>query len=198
MSRFYLTASLCLLLYSFTTAQVIDYKNTIRISIDYMSLDAPDDLGLRYGARYARHFADDRIVLEGSFGYFRVENKQLLFNDFYFEGRPRQRVMADLTASFDFLRTPRHALRLGGGPSVWYRKDDRLREARSIVDQNRQETRVTILSEKVNEANFGFHVATEYEYVIGPRTTLAGRINITNLDKAGISSAVGINVGYQF
>lgn len=198
MNKFCLTAVLCLLFCSFATAQAIDYKNSIRVGIDYMSLDAPDDLGIRYVARYARHLANDRIVLEGSFGYLCIENRRLVFNNFYFTGRPRQRVTADLTVSFDFLRDARHALRLGGGPSVWYRKDDRLREARSIVDQNGQITGVTILNEKVDEANFGYHLAAEYEYIIGARTTLAARVGMANLARAGISSIVGINVGYRF
>lgn len=85
MNKLCLTASLCLLICSFTTAQVIDYKNSIRIGVDYMSLDSPDDLGLRYGVRYARHFAGDRIVIEGSLGYLNIKNRRLLTNNFYFE-----------------------------------------------------------------------------------------------------------------
>ncbi|WP_139361705.1 DUF481 domain-containing protein [Spirosoma sp. 209] len=198
MNKFCLTAGLCLLSYHFSTAQVINYKNSIRVGTDYMSLDAPDDLGFRYVARYARHLANDRFVLEGSLGYLSIENRRLVFNNFYFTGRPRQRVTADLTVSFDFLRTARHALRLGGGPSVWYRKDDRLREARSVVNQSGQVTGVTILSEKADEANLGYHVAAEYDYAISPRITLAGRVGMANLSKAGISSAAGVNVGYRF
>ena len=198
MNKFCLTAGLYLLFYSFATAQLVDYKNSIRVGIDYMSLDAPDDLGFRYVARYARHLANDRIVIEGSFGYLNIENRRLVFNNFYFIGRPRQRVTADITVSFDLLRHARHALRLGGGPSVWYRKDDGLREARSIVDQNGQITGVTILNEKIDETNFGYHLAAEYEYIVGSRTTLAGRIGMANLAGAGINSIVGINIGYRF
>ena len=81
-----------------TKAQVIDNKNSIRIGVDYMSLEAPDDLGFRYLARYARHLANDRIIIEGSLGYLSTKNRRLALNGFYFEGRPRQRITADLTA----------------------------------------------------------------------------------------------------
>ena len=114
MNKFCLTAGLYLLICSFTTAQVNNYKNSIRVGIDYMSLDAPDDLGLRYGIRYARHFIDDRVVIEGGLGYLNIKNRRLVANNFYFEGRPRQRVTADLTALYDLLGNSRQAFRLGG------------------------------------------------------------------------------------
>ncbi|WP_461117409.1 hypothetical protein [Spirosoma jeollabukense] len=198
MNKLCLVAGLYLLAYSFTNAQTVTYKNSIRAGVDYMSLDGPDDLGLRYIARYARHLAKDRLVVEGSFGYLSIENRRPVFTNFYFVGRPRQRFTADLTGFFDCLRNARHALRLGGGPSVWYRKDDALREARSTINQNGQVTDVTILNEKVDEANVGYHVAAEYEYRIGARATLSGRIGMANLNRAGISSTAGINVGYRF
>lgn len=198
MNKFCLTTGLLFLFYSFSTAQVINYRNSIRVGVDYMSLDGPDDLGFRYVARYARHLANDRIILEGSIGYLSIENRQSIFNNFYFTGRPRQRVTTDLTVMYDFLGHPRHALRLGGGPSIWYRKDDDLREARSVTNQNGQITGVTTRSEKVEEANFGYNLAAEYEYLLVSRTTLGGRIGIANLNRAGISSIVGINVGYRF
>ncbi len=198
MNRFCLLAGFYLLSYSFIKAQGVEYKNSIRVGIDYMSLDAPDDLGVRYLARYARHLLNDRIVLEGSFGFLRIENRRLVFNNIYFEGRPRQRMTADLTVSFDFLRSARHALRLGGGPSMWYRKDDLLREASWFVGPNSQGGSWAILSDKVDEVNFGYHIAAEYEHRIGPRTTLAGRIGMANLNRAGISATGGLNVGYRF
>ena len=198
MNKFCLTAGLCLLLHAFTVAQVANYKNSIRIGVDYMSLDAPDDLGFRYGIRYARHFANDRIVLEGSLGYLNVETQRLVANYFYFTGRPRQRVTGDVTISFDFLRSDRHALRVGGGPSVWYRRDDDWREARSITDQNGQVTNILLRSEQTEETNIGYHVIAEYEYAITSRITLAGRFGVANLNIAGISSFAGVNVGYRF
>ncbi|MBO0936483.1 outer membrane beta-barrel protein [Fibrella sp. HMF5335] len=198
MNKLYLIVSFHLLICSFTTAQVINYKNSIRVGIDYMSLDAPDDFGLRYGVRYGRYFADDRIVIEGSLGYLNIKNRRLVINNFYFEGRPRQRVTADLTALYDLLGASRQALRLGGGLSVWHRKDEVLREARSFPGQNGQPLGIEVVSEKADETNPGFHLVVEYEYVIRARTSLGGRVGMANLDKAGISSFAGVNVGYRF
>ncbi|WP_420150810.1 hypothetical protein [Spirosoma sp.] len=198
MNKLCLTASLCLFIGSFATAQVINYNNSIRIGIDYISLDAPDDLGIRYGLRYARHFANDRIVVAGSLGYLSIKNRRQVANNFYFEGRPRQRITADLTALYDILRSTRHAFRLGGGLSVWYRSDEILREARSVPGQNGQPAGIEIVSEKANETNVGFHLVAEYEYLIGSRTSLGAQVGMANLDKAGISSFAGINVGYRF
>ena len=198
MNRLVWVMGLYVLGISLSNAQTVGYRNSIRIGVDYMSLDAPDDLGLRYLARYARYLGDDRIVVEGSVGYLRIQNRRLALNNFYFEGRPRQRVTADLTVSFDFLKSTHHALRLGGGPSVWYRRDDVLREARSDFGQNGQPEGITVVSEKLDETNIGYHLAAEYEYVIGARTTLAARFGLANLNRAGISSIAGLNLGYQF
>lgn len=198
MNKHCLTVALSLLLFSMAEAQVATYKNSVRLGIDYMSLDAPDDLGFRYLARYARHLANDRLVIEGSLGYLSVENRRQVINNFFFEGRPRQRVTADLTLSFDLLNSPNHALRLGAGPSIWYRKDDRLRGAQTIRDQSGNIINVDITNERVDEANFGYHLMGEYEYAIAPQITLSGRVGFASLNKAGISSIAGVNVGYRF
>ncbi|GAB3789960.1 hypothetical protein GCM10028818_59350 [Spirosoma horti] len=198
MNKLCLTAGLYLLICTFSTAQVINYKNSIRVGIDYMSLDAPDDLGLRYGVRYARHLANDRVVIEGSLGYLNIRNRRLIANNIYFVGRPRQRITTDLTALYDLLSSNRQAFRLGGGLSVWYRKDEILREARTVPGQNGQPDGIEVFSEKTNETNVGFHLVAEYEYTVSARTSLAARVGMANLDKAGISSFVGINIGYWF
>ncbi|GAB3807338.1 hypothetical protein GCM10028819_44010 [Spirosoma humi] len=180
------------------SAQVAPYKNTVGIGVDYMSLDGPDDLGLRYVARYARHIANDRIVLEGSLGYLSIKNRRLIINNVYDEGRPRERLTVDFTVSVDFLRHSRHALRLGAGPSIWYRKDDLLQSAQFSVQQNGTITDVTIVRNRIDETNFGYHIRGEYEYAFTPRTTLAGRVGIANLNQAGFSSIAGLTLGHRF
>jgi len=198
MARCCLFIGLYLLCFLSAKAQVAPYKNTVGVGIDYMSLDGPDDLGFRYVARYARHIANDRIVLEGSLGYLSVKNRRLIVNNVYDEGRPRERLTADFTVSFDFLRSNRHALRLGAGPSIWYRKDDLLQSAQFTVQQNGAITDVTTVRNQINETNFGYHIRGEYEYALAPRTTLAGRIGIANLNRAGFSSIAGLTVGHRF
>lgn len=198
MNKICLMAGLYLITCSFAVAQVVNYKNSVRVGIDYMSLDAPDDLGFRYGIRYARHVADDRVVIEAGLGYLNVKNQRLVINNFYFTGQPRKRVTADVTALYDLLGNRRQALRVGGGLSVWYRNDEILREARSVSGTNGQPAGIEVISEKVNETNVGFHLVAEYEYLINSRVSLAGRLGLANLDKAGISSFAGVSVGYRF
>lgn len=198
MARCCLFIGLYLMCFPFANAQVSPYKNTVGIGVDYMSLDGPDDLGLRYVAQYARHIANDRIVLAGSLGYISVKNRRLIINNVYDEGRPRERLTADFTVSFDFLRSNRHALRLGAGPSIWYRKDDFLQSAQFTVQQNGTITDVTTVRNRIDETNFGYHIRGEYEYAFAPRTTLAGSVGMANLNRAGFSSIAGLTLGHRF
>ncbi|MFC5409057.1 hypothetical protein ACFPMF_07060 [Larkinella bovis] len=192
MKRFWAILGFWVMGVSAALAQKIDYKNAIRVGVDYLSLDAPDSGGNRYLVRYARHLGNDRIVLEASLGYLKVSNSQLLPSQFVFEGRPRKRITTDVMASFDFVRNPQHALRLGIGPSVWYREDDVVRSARY------EGTTVTIENRKIDEVNIGGNVAVEYEIVVFDRINLGVRAGLTNFKTAGISSMVGLNGGFTF
>lgn len=198
MARCCLFIGFCLTYFSLANAQVAPYKNTVGVGVAYMSLDGPDDLGLQYVARYTRHIANDRIVLAGSLGYLFVKNRRLIINNVYDEGRPRERLTADFTVSFDFLRNNRHALRLGAGPSIWYRKDDFLQSAQFTVQQNGTITDVTTVRNRIDETNFGYHIRGEYEYALAPRTTLGGSVGFANLNRAGFSSIAGLTIGHRF
>lgn len=198
MHKLFLTLLLFSLSFSECSAQVMPAKNSVRAGLDYMSLDAPDELGFRYTASYARHLFRDRLVLEASAGYLKQDNEQFLFRTFYFKGRPRERFTADVTAWFDVLGHPVHALRLGGGPCFWYRKDDALREATSLRDNNGGIRGVSIRNERMDEMNVGYHLKIEYEYLIGFRIPLAAQFGWAQLSRAGVSSIVGMKLGYRF
>lgn len=47
-------------------------RNSVRLGVDFTSLDAPDAIGPRYVGRLARHFGKDRIVIAAEGGYMRV------------------------------------------------------------------------------------------------------------------------------
>ncbi|MPR34426.1 hypothetical protein [Salmonirosea aquatica] len=203
MNKLILAMGFCLLSCSFTKAQVATYKNSVRAGIDYMSLDAPDDLGYRARLGYARHIGNDRLVFGVNLGYLKVRNWEHIANiytanNYSIEGRPRERVTADVTVSFDFLKNQRHALRIGAGPSVWYRKDDRLRSAQYIVFENGTLTDVKTQWERFDELNVGYNLLAEYEYLITPEISIAGRFGVANLRRSGISSVFGLEVGYRF
>ena len=163
-----------------------------------MSLDAPDDLGYRARVSYARHVGNDRLVFGVSLGYMKIQNWEHIANGYSIEGRPRERVTADITVSFDFLKNQCHALRVGVGPSLWYRKDDRLRSANYLILENGMLTDVKTQWKKFDELNVGYNLLAEYEYLITPEISLAGRFGVANLKRSGISSILGLEVGYQF
>lgn len=198
MNRIILTLGLCILCYNFSKAQVATYKNSVRAGMDYMSLDAPDDLGYRARVGYARHIGNDRLVVGISLGYMKIKNWENIVNNYSIEGCPRERVTADMTVSFDFLKNPFHALRVGGGPSVWYRKDDRLRSTNYIILENGTLTDVKTQWEKFDEVNIGYNLLAEYEYLITPKISLAGRFGVANLKRSGMSSILGLEVGCRF
>jgi len=198
MKSFCLLVSLFLASSFFANAQGLHNRNSLRIGADYLSLDAPDDLGYRYMARYGRHVGRDRLVLEGSLGYFSTPNRHLLAQQVYLTGLPRKRITADLTIAFDLLPSSHHALRLGGGPSIWYRSDDALRSASYVVHQDGSVTDISVVRRKINEVNPGYHLMGEYEYALMDNVTLGARIGIASFTKAGISSMAGINIGYRF
>jgi hypothetical protein len=117
MNRYILLLS-GLLLSGSLQAQVPANRNSIRLGIDLTSLDAPDDVGLRYVGRIARHFANDRIVVAAEGGYMQITSQNWLSNDVDPGPNKRERFTADATVLFDLLHSPRQALRLGGGLSA--------------------------------------------------------------------------------
>lgn len=199
MKKIFPTTGFCLLLYSFTVAQTVNYKNSIRIGADIMSRGGTDDFVpvIRYG----RHLANDRIVLAGSLGYHKDQNTLFasdLGYDASFGARPRQRFMFDLTASFDLIRHPRHAFRLGGGPSAWFRKDEVATGTTPAYSNGGRLIGIYIVRDRTEVGNAGYNLAAEYEYTFSNRVTLGVRANRVDINKVGVSSGAGFNIGYRF
>lgn len=167
-------------------------RNSFRIGLDAMSLDVPDDLGSRLVARYARHLGRDRIVIGAEAGYLYTSSQNSPFNGIDPGPDRRKRLTADLTVLFDFLPGPRHALRLGGGFSAWYRNDDVYRGA-MVIDGG-----AAIDRWQTSAINLGPHLTSEYELLILPQWSVGFRVAWANLNEAGISSIAGINTGYRF
>jgi hypothetical protein len=198
MKKLYLMTGFCLLLCSLTTAQVINRKNSIRVGADIMSMNGSDDL--RGLVRYARHLSNDRIVLEGSVGYNRDQNwlsAAPYGHDFYYGARPRGRFMFDATASLDLIRNPHHALRVGGGPSVWFQKNEIATGVAPIYNYD-QLIGWRLVTRRTKEFSFGYNLAAEYEYLIGSRLSLSFRASLASINKVGTNSAAGVNIGYHF
>lgn len=172
-------------------------RNSIRLGVDLTSLDAPDAVGPRYVGRLARHFGNDRVVVAAEAGYLYVTSPTQPFNGVDPGPNRRERFTADATVLFDFLRHPRHALRLGVGLSAWYRRDDTYRGA-TLLSAPADPPNVAIERSQRHGINTGVHVATEYEWLFTSRWGIDARLRMADLRGAGISSMLGAGVSYRF
>lgn len=186
-----------LLLSGLVRAQVPVSRYSARVGVDLTSLDAPDAVGPRYVGRLARHISNDRIVVAAEAGYMYVTSQNRLFNNVDPGANRRERFTADATVLFDFLRHPRHALRLGVGLSAWYQRDDIYRGASTLSTPTPSQG-VVIDRQQRHGLNTGGHLTTEYEWLFDPRWGADVRLRVANLGNAGISSMLGGGISYRF
>ena len=178
-------------------AQLPAYRHSVSLGFERVGLDGPDDIGNRYVGRYARHLFKDRLTVEAGVGYMSVLNRRYIVNDFFVDGKRRKRVTSDLTFAFDFLRTPRHAFRIGAGPSIWYRKDQQFGGGKVTVGSDGTVSNVQVKWFTEEQVNYGFNVLIEYEYAFTQHFTLAPRVSFVSLERAGQSSIYGLSLGYR-
>lgn len=189
---------LCTAIGSCAYGQSLTPKYTLGIGIERAGLDAPDVISNRYLVRGGQHFRADRLVLEASLGYLNALNRRFLVNNFYVNGKRRERVTLDITGSFDFLKNPSHALRLGVGPSVWYKNEESLEAARFTLGSDGSVTNVRVQWQPRKELNYGFNVLLEYEYALTSWLALSGKLKFASVSQAGLSSIYGVGVDYRF
>ena len=178
-------------------AQLPTYRHSVSLGFERVGLDGPDDIGNRYLGRYARHLFKDRLIVEAGLGYMSTLNRRFIYNDFFVDGKRRKRITSDLTFAFDFLRTPRHAFRIGAGPSLWYRKDQILDAGLFTVSADGRVSNLRLRWHTEEQINYGFNVLIEYEYAFTQHFTLAPRVSFVSLERAGQSSIYGLNLGYR-
>lgn len=190
---------LCLLVFE-VRAQNPIYRHSLGVGFERVGLDGPDMTGSRYLVRYARHFHNDRILLISSFGYVNALNKRYLpgASDYYVIGKPRERLTADVTLAFDFIKHQRHAFRVGAGPSLWYRKDELLESLRWTQNSNGTVSNVRAEWQPVlKQLNYGFNVLVEYEYALTNQLLVSGKLKFADIERAGPSSIYGVGLGYR-
>lgn len=189
-----------LLVAALGTAQAQTYRNSVGIGGERVGLDAPDGIGNRYLARYTRHLRQDRLALQGALGYVSVLNRRYLANDYFIEGRRRERFTADVTLAFDFLKSPRQALRLGVGPSAWYRREDLLQSARYTLSSTGEVTNVRADWRSEQEVNWGYNLLLEYEYALTSQVVVSGNVKLVSVNAPGASfnSIYGLGAGYRW
>lgn len=174
-------------------AQIPPPRYSARLGVDLTRLDAPDDVGPRYLARLASHLRQDRLIIAAEVGYMRMTTANQPFNAIDPGPNRRERFTAELTGLVDALPNPRHALRLGGGLSAWYRRDDLYRGATTIgrdsyaIDRRIQRGLLT-----------GWHLAAEYAWQFDERWSLDGRLRVSSFQETGASLALGTGISYHF
>jgi hypothetical protein len=179
-------------------AQDQPVKNSIRFGADFMTLDAPDASGLRYQARYAKHILSDRILIATSLGYFRKDSRQNLYRDIYTAGNSRRRVTGDLSLLADLLASPQSALRIGGGISAWYRRDNIWTGSNFLIGNDGSISNLTTTRYRLNEWNTGYHLMLEFEQRVANNVAISGKVGWASLQEASTSVQVGIGVSYLF
>lgn len=187
-----------LLIITVAQAQQTEYKNSFHLGADYLGL--PDNVGIRYSGKYAKHLSNDRLVVSLSGGYLDAPNPRYLTGtNVKLHGRRIKRITTDATFSFDFLRSSRHALRLGVGPSVWYCEDETMGAASYTIRGDGSITNIKVAWEPSQGVNVGFHVITEYEYWFTRHTTLGSQVGLASLrNSGGLTGILGLTVGHRF
>jgi len=179
-------------------AQQVPFRYSVGAGVERMGLDAPDGSGLRCLVGVARHWAHDRVLLLANAGYGWADNRRYLgVNDWYVEGRTRQRFTLDVTAAFDLLKHPRHALRVGAGPCLWYRREERFEGARFTIDSQGQLLLRDVSWSPVAELTYGLNVLTEYELALTPKLLLRVNAKFFDLKKGGQNSLIGGGLAYR-
>lgn len=195
--NYYLLLFASLLLTDSLYAQAPVKRNSIRFGIDLTTLDAPDDVGLRYVGRLARHLNNDRIVVAAEAGYMTITSLNQPFNGVDPGPNRRERFTADATVLVDLLHHPQHALRVGAGLSAWYRRDDTYRGATAFLTPTDLQG-VAIDRQMRHGLNMGGHVATEYEWQFAARWSVDIRLRMVYLNDVGKSFMLGTGISHRF
>lgn len=169
------------------------HKNTIRAGVSWLGV------GWHYQAQYARHLFNDRLVTTASAGYMKVPNPQsLVGSGVALLGRPTKRVTFDAIVAYDFLRSQRHALRFGIGPSVWYREDESISSGRYRFYADGTVEVLSVNWKREQGWEVGGFGQFEYEYYFSRRATAGLRLAFGGLTgHDGVMAVPGAMVGYR-
>jgi hypothetical protein len=195
----FLLGCLLLALGAQAQGQLAPYRYAFGVGLERVGMDAPDAVGNRYLLRYARYLHHDRLVVAANVGYMGVRNRVYLPGaaDYYVEGKRRQRVTTDLTVAFDFMRHPRHALRLGAGPSLWYRQEELANSIYYALRADGSVTDVRAAWRAEKAFALGINALLEYEYALTDQFLVSGQVKFVDLGKGGQSAIYGGGLGYR-
>lgn len=162
-----------------------------------------------YEVTYTRFLARGRWSIEGTLSYINhYKREQASPFNYYYLGDRSQRIRLDLPVLFTVLKSTRHRLRIGLGPSVWYQKNGYARDETIALEPGGQEvSSISFMRTTAYQSALGMNLAAAYDFtilpslVIGLRGGLGGSIISTNVELASLNNsmaAVGVRIGYGF
>ncbi len=189
----------CLLVSLHGLAQVpyVPAKNAVQIGTDFLGVDPANGLKYRFAFDYRRYMARDKVGLGLSVGFMGSQRTTILVPDLVSVGtNSRRRITVDMTATYNLLHSVHHALRIGGGPSVWYSADDLFVK----VDPYPVPSGTPIYTERsLTEGwNLGGHGLVEYTYALSLNTQVSLHTGAAIVGPAGFSPLFGLRAGYRF
>lgn len=189
-------ALLVLLTIGYTaSSQTIPQKNSIRVGISKVGLDAPDAVANRYELHYSRLLGFPRLKFEAKLGSLNTSYYESIHPDFL---NTRRRTTLDLVINYNVLKGYRHSIYPGIGISIWHRKDLLLNQVQYGASANGTLYVTSFTTRGFDEVNFGAYLSLQYEYRILPDVSISLQAGMNSLGRAGQNSNIGLSVGYLF
>lgn len=191
-------------------AQNPTYPHALRFSVSQTTIDRKalwKKPALHVEATYARTLKNKRTVAELGLGYLALSKRQQYANfPFYYEGDQARRVSVTARLLHDFLKSPVHSFRVGGGLSGWYQRDNRGTDLTVWMNPTRSEvTSVSFRRLPNHRASFGYVVTVEYNYSITSRVVVGAKAEHLGAIVYPYQSAIptgfnqiGLSAGYRF
>lgn len=167
------------------------YPSNIGIGLDYMSLDLPDNLVISPNIHFQKQFSK-RLFAGTKLGVVNYSG----FDNFSKSIPERRiRINIDLKPSIALLSFNRFNIKLGAGPSIWYRKDIIVNEWRFLLEPPNQI--LEFKKRRTEEINLGINVFSELNIKVYKKFSITGSFGVVNFKKAGTSSILGVNAVYS-
>lgn len=172
-------------------------RNAVQLGADFIGIDPANGLKFRYAAEYRRYFGRDKFSLNAAVGVVSSQRTTVLVPDYVTVGtNTRQRITLDLTGSYNLLRSVHHSLRVGAGPSVWYRHDDLFAKVDPYPIPTGTEP--LIQRRQATGWNAGGHGTIEYGYALSLNTQVSLHTGAAIVGPLGFAPLFGMRAGYRF
>lgn len=161
-------------------------RDKVGFGLDYLALDLPDDLVFSPHIDYERKLAG-RFFLSGKLGLVDFKG-----TDSFTQTIPesRKRIMLDIEGKIALLRFRENYLKLGVGPSVWYRNDEIVNRISFPLED--QTNVISYEKRHTTEVNLGAKVNGELDINVMKNMTLRGNFSFSHFKNAGTSSVLGL------